>query len=87
VDQRLGVHDDVDAVERDVEQQVGLDDLEALVDQGRGVDRDDRPHVPGGMGEGLLDRDVGELGPRPAAERPTTGRKHQATYLAVAAAA
>ena len=34
------VHDDLDAVERDAEEQVRLDHLEPLVDQGRGVDRD-----------------------------------------------
>ena len=42
------------AVEADPEQQVGLDHLQALVDQRRGVDRDDRAHVPGGVGQRLL---------------------------------
>ena len=37
VDHRLGVHDDLDAVEVDAEQQMRLDDLKALVDQGRRV--------------------------------------------------
>ncbi len=54
VHDRLRVHDDVDAVEGDVEEQVRLDHLEALVDQGRRVDRDDRAHVPGRVRERLL---------------------------------
>ena len=47
-----------------VEEQVRLDHLEALVDQGRGVGGDHRAHVPGGVGERLLRGDVGQLGPR-----------------------
>ena len=54
VDHRLPVHHHLDRVEADPEQQVGLDHLQALVDQRRGVDRDDRPHVPGGVGQRLL---------------------------------
>ena len=37
----------------DVEEQVRLDDLEALVHEGRRVRRDDGPHVPGGVRERL----------------------------------
>ena len=70
VHDRLRVHDDVDAVERDVEEQVRLDQLEALVDQGRRVDRHDRAHVPGRVRQRLLDGDVGELGSR---SRPRNG--------------
>ena len=55
------VHDDLDPVEGDAEEQVRLDHLEPLVDQGRGVDRDDRAHVPGRVGQRLLGRDVGQL--------------------------
>ena len=58
VDDRLRVDHDVDAVEREVEEQVRLDHLQPLVDQGRGVDRDDRAHVPGRVRERLLGRDV-----------------------------
>ena len=53
VHDRLRVHHDVDVGVGDVEEQVRLDQLQALVDQGRGVDGDDRPHVPGGVGQGL----------------------------------
>ena len=38
----------------DVEEQVCLDDLETLVDQGRGVGGDHRAHVPGRVGHRLL---------------------------------
>ena len=54
VDDRLRVHHDVDVGVGDVEEQVRLDQLEALVDQRRGVDRDHRAHVPGRVGERLL---------------------------------
>src|SRR5699024_12442173 len=43
VDVRLRVDDDLDVVEVDLEEQVGLDDFQALVDQGRGVEGDHRP--------------------------------------------
>ena len=42
-----GMHDDVDAVGRNVEEPAGLDDLEPLVHQRRGVDRDLLTHLPG----------------------------------------
>ena len=89
VDDRLRVHHDVDVGIGDVEQQVRLDQLEALVDQGRRVDRDDRPHVPGRVRERLLDRDVVELvGGRPrngpplavsTSRRPRRGRRRAGT--------
>ena len=37
-----------------IEQQVSLDEFQTLVDQGRGVDRDDGPHLPRGMRQRLL---------------------------------
>ena len=57
VDDRLGVDHDLDPVVVHGEQLVGLDHLEALVHQRGGVDRDLRAHRPGGVGQGLLDRD------------------------------
>ena len=53
------VHDDLDPVERDVEEQVRLDHLQALVDQGRGVDRHDGSHVPRRVAQRLLRSDLG----------------------------
>ena len=46
VDDRLGVHDDVDLLVRRPEQVVGLDHLKALVHQRRRVDRDLAAHRP-----------------------------------------
>ena len=69
VHDRLRVHHDVDPVQRDAEEQVRLDHLQALVDQRRGVGGDQRAHVPGRVGQRLLGRDVGELVPAAAAER------------------
>ena len=60
---RLRVHDDVDPVVRDAEQQVRLDDLEALVDQGGRVDGDDRAHRPGRVGQRLRGGDVAPSAP------------------------
>ena len=82
-----GVDDDLDALEGDAEEQVRLDHLEPLVDQGRGVDRDDRSHRPGRVGERLLGGDVGSSLGVPAAERAAAGGEHQPADLVGAAAA
>jgi hypothetical protein len=76
VDDRLRVDDHLDAVVVDPEQLVGLDDLEALVHQCRGVDRDLRPHRPRRMGQGVVDRDVRQLVAATASERAAAGREH-----------
>jgi hypothetical protein len=75
------VHDHLDVVHRDAEQEVRLDHLEPLVDEGRGVDRDDRTHVPGRMVHGLLRCHVGEVRPAAAAERSPAGGQHEPSYL------
>ena len=72
VHDRLRVDDDLDAVVGRAEQLVGLDHLEALVHQRRRVDGDLRPHVPGRVGQGLVDGDAGQLGARCG---PGTGRR------------
>ena len=77
--------DDVDPIQRNVEQQVRLEQLQALVDQGGGVGRDHPSHVPGGMGEGLAGGDVGELDTGPAAERTAASGENQPVDLAGAA--
>jgi membrane-associated protease RseP (regulator of RpoE activity) len=69
VHDRLRVHHHVDPVQPEAEQQVRLDHFQALVHQRRGVHRDQRPHLPGRVGQGLLRRDVRESVPAPAAER------------------
>ena len=81
VDDRLRVDHDVDPLEGDVEQQVGLDDLQALVDQGGGVGRDDRSHGPGGVRQGLLGSDVEELVAAHPPERSAAGRDDEALHL------
>ena len=60
-------------VERDAEQQGGLDELEALVDQGGGVDRDDRAHVPGRVRQRLLGRHVVKFVTAAVQERAAAG--------------
>ncbi|CAL2071510.1 hypothetical protein GPN2_22132 [Streptomyces murinus] len=85
VDVRLRVHDHLDAVERDVVQQMRLDDLQALVDQGRGVDRDHRAHRPGGVGEGVLDGDVREVRLAAAAEGAAGGGDDQLAHIGAGA--
>ena len=72
VHDRLRVDDDLDAVVADAEQLVGLDDLEALVHERRGVHGDLRSHAPGRMGQGLVDRDRGQLARRSG---PGTARR------------
>ena len=69
VDDALRMHDDVDGVVADIVQPVGLDDLQALVGERRGVDRDLGSHGPGRVPQGLRRGDGGEL--RPASRRGT----------------
>ena len=79
---RLRVHHHVDPLVGHAEQQVGLDQLEALVDQGRRVDRDHRPHVPGRVRHRCsAHRDVGQVRAPPAAERAARGGQHQPVDL------
>ena len=64
---------DLDPLVGQPEEVVGLDDLEALVHEGRRVDRDAAAHPPGGMVEGLLGGDRLELLGRPSAEGAAGG--------------
>ena len=54
VDDRRRMHDDLDPLVRKPEQVVRLDELETLVRERRGVDRDLGAHGPGRMRESLL---------------------------------
>ena len=80
VHDRRRVHHDLQPVVREAEQEVRLDQLEALVRERRGVDGDLRAHVPGRMGKRLLGRHVGQLVGGPAAKRPARGREHERVH-------
>ena len=69
----LRMHDDLDAVVRQAEQEVRLDDLERLVGERRAVDGDLASHAPGRMPQRVLERRVLELlgGPLRGTVRPT----------------
>ncbi len=84
MDDRLRVDDDLDLFEGDVEEQVRFDDFQPFVDQGRGVEGDDRAHAPRGVGERLLWGDVGELGGGAAAERSAAGGDDEAAHVVAA---
>jgi hypothetical protein len=64
----LRVHRDADALGRHVKEPARLDHFEALVHERRGIDADLAAHVPLGMRDGLLGRDVRKV--PAAAERP-----------------
>ena len=74
VDQRLRVDDDVDPLVGHAEEVVRLDRLEALVHQRRRVDRDPPAHLPGRVGEGVLDADPGRGRSRPRKGPPRGGQ-------------
>ena len=76
VDDRARMDDDVNRVVPEAEQIVRLDQLEALVRQRRGVDRDFRAHGPGG-GERLIRRHPLQLLARPASKRTARRSEHQ----------
>lgn len=82
VDNGLRVHGDVDKRRRDVEQQGGLNELETLVHQRRGVQRVHLPHRPRRVRRRLLRRDVPHLLAGAAAKRPARGGEHEARDLA-----
>ena len=73
MDDALGVDQDLDLPGIHVKEPAGLDDLQALVDQGRGVDGDLGPHGPGRVAEGVCRRDIGEVGSGSAAEGTAGG--------------
>ncbi len=87
VHQGARVDDDVDRLGRDAEQVRRFDELEPLVDQGRGVDADLGAHRPGRMPQRLLPAD-GREGRRIAMqERSTGGRQDEPPNLRAGAAA
>ena len=73
VDGGLGVDGGLHLRRRQGEEAAGLDDLEALVHQGGGVDRDALTHDPGGVFERLLGGDVLEVAEWGVAEGATGG--------------
>ena len=78
---RLGVNQHVDLLFRQGEEPPGFDDLQGLVHHGGRVDRDLGTHPPGGMLEGLLRGDLGQLFHRPVEKRSSAGREDQSLHL------
>ena len=72
-----GMHEHVDPLVGHAEQVVGLHQLEPLVHQRGGVDRDLAPHRPRGVGQRLLDGHVLELRAGAAAEGAAAGGDRQ----------
>ena len=72
-----GVNHDFDLLRGQAEQQVGFDELKPLVHHGSRIDRDLVAHIPVGMGERLLRRNVSHVGQRPVAEGPPRRRQNQ----------
>ena len=79
MDDRRRLDDDLDPLVRQPEEEVRLDQLEALVRERRRVDRDLRAHAPGRVRERLLGRDVLELLARAPAERAAGARSARAS--------
>ena len=72
---------DLDPLVGHAEEEVRLDQLEALVGERRRVDGDLRPHPPGRVRERLLGCHIGQLVTRPAAERAAGARQDEARDL------
>ena len=81
MDDRGRVDDDLDLLVREREQEVRLDQLQALVRERGAVDRDLRPHAPGRVRERFLRGDVLELVARAAAERAARRGQDERVYL------
>ena len=69
VNDRLRMNQDVEAVVADPEKMMRLNQFQALVHQGRGIDADLRTHRPVGMLDRLLGPRAGHRLLRPVAER------------------
>ena len=78
MDDGLRVHEHVDHFCGHVEEVMRLDDLEALVHQRGGIDRDLRTHRPVGMAQGLLRRCGADRLRRPGTEWAAGGGQHDA---------
>src|SRR5580765_7361920 len=86
MDDRRRLDRDLDAAIRHAEEEVRLDQLEPLVRERGGVDRDLRAHAPRRVGERLLRSDVLELGACATAERPARTCENKRVDLLGAAA-
>jgi hypothetical protein len=69
----LRVKKDTNPLPRHPKKVMGLDDLEGLVHQSRGIHSDPRPHLPGGMAQGFLWSDRGKRSWVALAKRATGG--------------
>ena len=77
VDDALRVYRHLDAIIRQAEEMVRLDDLERLVDECGTVHRDLGPHLPRRVIQRLVHRGPGQFVRRPLPERPAAGGQHQ----------
>ena len=75
----------VDLLRREAEQPAALDDLQRLVHHRGRVDRNFRAHGPGGVRQGVVDRDLPQLVAGQVAERSAAGGQDDAgDFLAAA---
>jgi len=61
MDGGLGMDDDIDLIGAKTEEPAGFDNFKAFVHHRGGIDGDAVAHAPVGVGEGLVDGDVGKL--------------------------
>ena len=87
MDHRLRVDDDCDPLVGHPEQQVRLDHLESLIDEGGRIRGDELAHVPGRMRQRLLRGNSGELLPASSAKRAAAGSQDEPADLVRAPAA
>ena len=74
----LRVDDDVHFFHGDVKEPAGLNHFQPFIEQGGGVYGDFAAHAPGGVLEGLFQRDVFQIFPVPGAEGAAGCRQNQA---------
>jgi hypothetical protein len=77
----LGVHDRVALFRLQTEEPLGLDELEPLVRQRGGVDRDLGSHGPIGVAQRVGRLSVNQALARPVAERAAAGREQNPPYV------
>ena len=72
------MEEDVNLFRAEAEEPMRLDDLQGLIHHRGGVDRDLGAHVPNGMGERIVDRDLFQLLKRGITKRAAAGSEHNA---------
>src|SRR5262249_47950000 len=81
VNDGFGMNDHTDPFRRQIEQPTSFDDFQRLVHERGGIDGDFGAHTPGGMIQGFVHSDSGQVRGFPTANRSSAGSQYDAFDL------